>query len=200
MNVTQAIEARHAVKKYDTDFKISDSEIKEFMELVLKAPSSYNLQHWRFVDVQNEDLREQIKQAAYGQAQVSEASRLFVLCGDVKAWEKQPEQYWQHVPEDVRENIVKGLRNFYEGREWIQRDEVLRSAGLISMTLMLAATEKGWATGPMIGFDQDKVAQIINLPKDHIIAMLIVMGKPKDGTSKSGSHIAYDKAVVKNKF
>lgn len=66
---------------------------------------------------------------------------------------------------------------FHEGREWLQRDEVQRSIGIAMQTLMLVAQDLGYDSCPMIGFDIDKVAELINLPEDHVMGPMVAIGK-----------------------
>lgn len=200
MELSQAIERRRAVKKYDTEFQILEADFKELIKQATQSPSSFNIQHWRFVDVTDKEARLKIRAAAWDQAQVTEASKLLVLCADVKAWEKNPERYWSNAPQAVSEMMVPMIKGFYEGREWIQRDEALRSVGIISESLMLNATAMGLDTCPMIGFDQEAVGEIINLPEDHIIGMIIALGKRREEPFKHGGRLSFETVVVNNKF
>lgn len=200
MELTQAIERRRAVKKYDTEYEISEADFRALVELATQSPSSFNIQHWRFVDVTDKEARQKIRAAAWDQAQVTEASKLLVLCADVKAWEKNPERYWNNAPQAVSEMMVPMIKSFYEGREWIQRDEALRSVGIISESLMLNASAMGLDTCPMIGFDQEAVGEIINLPEDHIIGMIIALGKRREEPFQHGGRLNFETVVVNNKF
>ena len=53
--LAELIKSRHSVKKYDPSVKISDAELKEMLELAHKAPSSWNLQQWRFLVITSEE-------------------------------------------------------------------------------------------------------------------------------------------------
>jgi len=200
MNIKEITQHRRAVKKYDTGYQISESDFNELMEQAMQAPSSFNIQHWRFVDVQDTEARQKIREAAWDQAQVTEASRLLVLCADVKAWEKDAARYWDNAPQEVSDIMVPMIKDFYDGREWIQRDEALRSVGIVAEALMMNATAMGLDTCPMIGFDQDVVGEIINLPEDHIIGMMITLGKRREEPFPHGGRLSLDKTVITNKF
>ncbi|NCU18404.1 hypothetical protein GW534_11825 [Bacillus sp. P1(2020)] len=63
--------------------------------------------------------------------------------------------------------------------EDFQRDEAIRNASLSAMLFMLAAKDKGWDTCPMIGFDPDKVREILNIDEQYEIALMITIGKEK---------------------
>ena len=200
MKVSEALEHRRAVKHFDATHEMPAAEFKKMMDLVLYSPTSFNIQNWRFVHVTDKDKRAQIKEAAWNQAQITDASALIILCADVNAWKKDPARYWKHAPKETADMLVPMIGSFYEGREWIQRDEAFRSVGIAAQSLMLLAKEMGYDSCPMIGFDQDAVAKIINLPKDHVIGMIVTIGKQKTAAHPRGGSIDYTEAVIENNF
>lgn len=200
MNVRDAISKRRAVKHFDADHVMAEDDFKALIETALLSPSSFNLQHWRFVRVRDDEKRTAIRAAAWDQAQVTEASELLVLCADLRAWKNDAAYVWRDAPAEVSELMQSMIGPFYEGKDQLQRDEALRSVGIISQTLMLAAQEIGYDTCPMIGFDADKVAEIINLPEDHIIGMIITLGKRSKEPFEHGGRLSYEKALVENEF
>ena len=200
MNVTTAIETRRSIKAYDTAHKLSETEISKLMSLAMLSPTAFNIQHWRFVLVDDAALRAQIQAVSWNQAQVTEASLLIVLAADVQAWAKQPERYWQDAPKAVADILVPAITQYYTGNEQAQRDEAMRSCGMAAMNIMLAAKEMGYDTCPMDGFDFDAVAKLLNLPADHIPTMFITVGKAiKEARPRSGQ-LAMDEVVIRNKF
>jgi nitroreductase len=200
MNVSQAIEARRAVKHYDANHRMTEAEIEKLMSLALLAPTAFNIQNWRFVLVRDPELRKQIRAVAWDQAQVTEASLLIVLCADLKSWEKNPSRYWANAPQPVREYLVPAIDKYYRGREQVQRDEGMRSCGLAAQTLMLAAKEMGYDSCPMDGFDYDAVGKLINLPTDHAVAMFVAIGKPTQAAWPLPGQLPLSEIVINNRF
>lgn len=200
MNVAQAIEARRAVKHYDPNHRMTDAEIGKLMELARLAPTAFNIQNWRFVLVRDPELRKQIRAVAWDQAQVTDASLLIVLCADLKAWEKDPGRYWANAPKPVHDYMASAIDQYYRGREWVQRDEGMRSCGMAAQTIMLAAKELGYDTCPMDGFDYDAVGKLINLPPNHAVAMFVVVGKPTQAAWERPSQIPEREAVIIERF
>ena len=187
MDIKEAIRERRSVKHFDPDHVMTESEIEDLMEHTILSPTAFNIQHWRFVRVQDQAKRQQIQEASWGQAQVTEASLLLVLCADLNAWEKQPERYWKNAPQEVQDFLLPAIENYYTNHHQAQRDECFRSASIAATTIMLMAKGMGYDSCPMDGFDFDKVAKIINLPHDHIITMMITVGKKKiDARPRSG--------------
>lgn len=200
MEVSKAIELRRSVKAFDPNHRMSEAEIDKLLSLALLSPTAFNIQNWRFVVASDPALRKEIRQAAWDQAQVTDASLLVVLCADLKAWEKEPGRYWMDAPQPVQDFIVPAIGQYYAGREQAQRDEAMRSCGIAAMALMLAAKEMGYDSCPMDGFDFDAVGKFINLPQDHVIAMFVAIGKGiKEPWPRSGQ-LPMGEVVVQNRF
>ena len=177
MDVFEAIETRRAVKHFDPDHRMEAAEVERLLAAALQAPTSFNIQHWRFVVVRDPELRKQIRAVGNDQAQMTDASLLVLMTADVDAWKKEPQRYWRNAPEEVAELLVNWMGPFHEGREQLQRDEAQRSIGMAMQTLMLAARGMGYDSCPMIGFDHEKVAELIRLPEDHCMGPMVAIGK-----------------------
>ncbi len=200
MKTEEAIRARRAVKHYDANHKMTSEEENELLSLAVLSPTAFNIQNWRFVVVADPELRKQIRGVAWDQAQVTDASLFIVLCADTKSWEKQPVRYWVNAPKEVQEFMVPAIDTYYREKEQVQRDEAMRSCGIAAQTLMLAAKSMGYDSCPMDGFDFDKVAELINLPADHLVAMFVAIGKCTKESWPRPGQLDLDQVVVKNKF
>lgn len=200
MEVLEAIENRRAIKHYDASATIPENDFDKLMSSVLLAPTSYNIQNWRFVRVKDKALRERVKEAAWGQAQVSDAAELIIFCGYLDAWRDRPERYWVNADDKTRSVLLPMIESFYSGKDQLQRDEAMRSCGIAAQTLMLAAKALGYDTCPMIGFDPDAVAKLINLPKGYVVAMLVVIGKAEKPARARGGQLPMSEVVIKNQF
>jgi nitroreductase len=201
MDTFAAIEKRRAIKAFDPDHRLTAEEERKLFEATIQAPTSFNIQHWRFVVVRDPELRARIrKEFGNDQAQMTDASLLVIFTADTKAWEKDPARYWQNAPQEVADLLVGWMGPFHEGREWLQRDEAQRSIGLAMQTMMLAATDMGYASCPMIGFDIEGVAELIGLPDDHVMGPMVAIGKgTKDSWPKPGQ-LPLEELVFENTF
>ncbi|MGV7219990.1 MAG: nitroreductase family protein [Nitrospinales bacterium] len=179
MEFSGIIQNRRSVKSYDTEKTISDAELKGLFEDVILSPSSFNLQHWKFIAVKDPKQKSLLKEAAWGQQQVEDCSVAILVCGKLDAYTDAPLIH-KNAPPKVLEGMLPMIENFYKGNDRMQRDEAIRSASLAAMTLMYAAKNRGWATGPMIGFDQDAASQLLKLTPEYIPVMLLVLGHQKD--------------------
>ena len=167
---------------------------------MLESPTSFNIQHWRFVQIENQEQRKNIRAAAFDQAQITDASLLLIICADIKAWHKNPSRYWQNTSQDTQTAMLAMMKDFYAGKEQLQRDEALRSVGIVAQTAMLAAKCLGYDSCPMIGFDAEKVAALINLPDDHLIGMILTIGKASQAAHPKSGSLQLDDVLIKNCF
>ena len=200
MDTFDAINQRRSVKHYDPNHKFTDDEVNQLLSLAVLSPTSFNMQNWRFVLVKDSEIRKQIRAAAWDQAQVTDSSLLLVVCADLKSWKDNPSQYWVNAPKEAQDFLVPAMSPFYEGKDQLQRDEAMRSCGIAAQTIMLAAKAMGYDSNPMIGFDPEKVAEIVKLPENHVISMLIAVGKQIQPAMPRGGQLPLDKIVFTDRF
>ncbi|SHE44681.1 nitroreductase family protein [Vibrio gazogenes] len=200
MNTIEAIRHRRSIKQYDPNYVMNQEDLNTILQAAVLAPTSFNIQHWRFVHVQDQAIRQQLRAAAWDQAQVTDASTLLLVTGDTLSWQESPERYWANVDQQTRETLVTMLQDFYRDREWLQRDEVIRSGAMAAQNIMLAAEDLGYQTSPMIGFDIDKVGEIIRLPENHVIVMMLAIGKGTTQAYPRGGQLPLSEIVIKDQF
>ncbi|MCI4433339.1 MAG: nitroreductase family protein [Nitrosopumilus sp.] len=200
MDTFEAINSRRSIKNFDKNYKMSQDEISKLLEVAILSPTSYNIQNWRFVIITEQDLKDRLSELSWGQKQVSDASLVIVLCADLKSWNKNPERYWINIPEESRKFLVDAMKSSYNEKPQVQRDEAMRSCGIAAQTLMLAAKSMGYDTCPMEGFDFDAVSRLISLPDDHVISMMVVVGKAIKNASPRGGQLPLSEIVFENSF
>lgn len=200
MNVEEAIRSRRACKKFDPDFRLEAEEKKTLLQLALLAPTAFNLQHVRFVDITDPDLRQQLREVAWNQPQVTDAAMLVVLCGKIDSWDQNAKDIWQSLEEPIRQQVLTSIDSYYRDKPKVQRDEVMRSCGLVAQTLMLAAQGRGLDSCPMDGFDFDAVARLIGLPDNHVIGLMVAVGKRAAEPFARIGKLSLEEAVIENRF
>ncbi|AEF55260.1 nitroreductase family protein [Marinomonas posidonica] len=200
MSVFNLIEKRRSIKHFDPDHKMSDQAFHKLINASILAPTSFNIQHWRFVRVVDSQQRQKIQHAAWNQEQISSASELVIIVANTQAWSDNPRRYWKNTPNEVQDMLVSMLENFYQDKAWLQRDEAIRSGAMAGQNLMLAAEEMGYNTSPMIGIEFDKVADLIKLPKDHVIVMMLAIGKGTKPAQPRGGQLPVEELVIEDAF
>jgi nitroreductase len=179
MELLDTIRARRSVKHYDPNHRLTESELRHLLSHSVLAPSSFNMQNWHFVVVTDRAVQEQICVAGWNQAQLRDASATIVLCGNLKGWDNT-ERYLRKAPDDVKKMFGGMVPGFYAKNEQFERDEAVRSVGLVAMNLMLIAKDMGYDTCPMIGYDAAKVAEVVELPEGVPPLMIITVGVAKE--------------------
>lgn len=178
---------RHSVRHFDASHKLSEQEIKELLELAGSAPSSWNLQHWKFIAFTEAAAKEKLLPIANGQKQVVDASVTVAVLGDLQA-NRNVEAVYGPVIQAGLENAYAGysshtamtaqIEEAYAGdSSSYRRDEAIRNASLAAMQLMLAAKAKGFDSGPMVGFDANAFVQAFHVPPRYIPVLLVAIGK-----------------------
>ena len=200
MKTEEAIRTRRAIKHYDANHSMTPEEVNALLSLAILSPTAFNIQNWRFVVVTDPELRKQIREVAWDQAQVTDASLFIVLCADLKSWEKQPSRYWVNAPKEIQEFMLPAIDKYYRGKDQVQRDEAMRSCGITAQTLMLAARSMGYDSCPMDGFDFEKVSELINLPAEHVIAMFVAIGKCTKESWPRPGQLDLNEVIIKNRF
>ena len=106
MDAIEAIYGRRSVKHYDPDHEMPETDLRKLLEAAMQSPTSFNIQHWRFVVVKDKSLRGEIRAAGFDQAQMTDASILLVMTADTMAWKRDPGRYWKHAPVEVAKMLV----------------------------------------------------------------------------------------------
>lgn len=186
MDTLETIKHRISANHFDTSKPLSEAEITELVAYASEAPSSYNIQHWRFIAVTKPEEKARLKAVAYNQPKVADAAVTFIVLGDTLAYERLAQIYQPLVdagamPQEMANRVVAMATGAYQNDPQKQRDEAIRGASLAAMTLMLAAEAKGLVSGPMIGFDPDGVKREFNIADRYVPVMLIAAGHPAPG-------------------
>lgn len=174
---------RHSVRAYDPSVKISREELTEMLKLATTAPSSSNLQPWRFLIIDDQKLKEELYPIANNQQQVIDAAAVIAVLGDLRSYEQAEAIYSKAVEngfmdETTKTAFVSRLVQMYGGIGPEKLHQInLLDAGLVSMQLMLVAKAKGYDTVPMGGFNAEKFAEAYALPEALKPILLIAVGK-----------------------
>jgi nitroreductase len=199
MDTLELIKQRISANKFDPARKLSREEIKELVAYATEAPSSYNIQHWRFVALTEEADKERLKAVAYGQQKVVDAAVTFIVLGDLRGHERlgdilKPFVEAGQMKPEMAEAWVQQVNYRYADAQ-NARDEAIRSASLAAMTLMIAAAAKGLASGPMIGFDPEGVKREFNISDRYVPVMLLTVGYPAPGNWPRKPRLSVDEVL-----
>ena len=180
--VLELIRGRVTVERFDPSRPLSEEQIRSLVRDATEAPSSFNIQHWRFVAVRDPADKQQLMEVAYGQSQVAEAAVTFIVLGDLHGVDKLPEAMDLAVrqgalPSEKADAWIEMASRLYAD-EQMARDEAIRSCSLAAMTMMLAAEAQGLAVSPLVGFDPDQLRERFAVDECYLPVMLLAVGYP----------------------
>lgn len=172
---------RRSIRAYDPHTKISRDEMIDILTEASRAPSSMNMQPWRFVVVETNEGKEMLRPVLYGNmTQLVTSSAMICIFIDLKKYEYAETIYNKAVdqglmPEDVRDKQLRSITNMIHT---LNPDDVLKGGlidgGLISMQLMHVARLHGYDTCPIGGFKHDLIAKTLGLDETRYIPVMIL--------------------------
>lgn len=206
LTTAQAIRQRRSIKSFKTD-PIPEPVLKELVDLMREAPSSWNFQPTRVVLIRSKEQKEALAAAAWGQKQIIEAPVTFVFAVAVRGWEKHMDAIikdgitsgaWPEKFADFIKENAPGYQNRLAERE---REYAMKDAMIMATTLALAAESKGYGTCYMNGWDESKVLEIIGLQQDKKlgIALVLPVGVPATRPKNPG-RLNAEKVVFTDKI
>ncbi|MGL2993798.1 NAD(P)H-dependent oxidoreductase [Flavobacterium sp. TSSA_36] len=171
---------RYATKKFDSSKKISNADLDTLKEAIRLSSSSYGLQLYKVIVVDNPEIRAQLQPAAWGQSQITEASHLFVFANQTTVGSEDIEGYLKNAEQtrNLPEGAMNAYGDFMKGgllnltddakKIWTAKQTYLALANLLN-----AAAELQIDTTPMEGFDPTQFNTILGLDKLNLNAAVV---------------------------
>lgn len=172
---------RRAVKQYDPEFKLSEAEILDLLDAANKAPSAWNLQHWKFMVMHSDESKAQLLPIAFNQQQVVDASAVIVILGDKEANKNideicAPDIEKGRMTEEIKARLLSQVNNVYENEHYAYEAAVMNST-FPAMQIMNFATLRDLGTCAIGGFNRTQLIETFNIDKRYVPTMLITVGK-----------------------
>lgn len=197
-DIIDAFQFRHATKEFDATKKLSDDEINFILQTANLSPSSFGFEPWHFVVVQDPELRESLKEQAWGAPLKLDTASHFILGLSMKApMTKWDSTYIMHMlkevkqmPEDVIEMYLKFYREFQERDFDLDTDKKLfdwasKQTYIALGNMMTAAALTGIDSCPIEGFHQEKTETLLkekfNIDTDQYgLSFMVAFGHRKE--------------------
>lgn len=171
---------RYATKKFDTSHKMPEATWAALQHSMVLAPSSYGLQPWKFLVVVDKAIRKQLREVAYNQPQITDASYLVVLARKKVVTAEDVGHYIERIASvrGVSKESLSGFRDAMLGTiagltpekmdVWTSRQVYIALGFFLSTAAML-----GVDACPMEGFDAAKFDQILGLEHQGLAATVV---------------------------
>lgn len=170
--IIEAFNYRHATKHFDANKEIEQSDFKTILEAGRLSPSSLGLEPWKFIVIQNKELREKLKPISMGaQGQLETASHFVLILARKNVTFKSP--YVQHLLKNVKKYdestfpaVEEKFDNFQTGFHINDNARTLfdwasKQTYIALVNMMTSAALLGIDSCPMEGFDLDRVTQLL---------------------------------------
>lgn len=158
MDLVEAIRQRCSVRKYKNEpVKIDD--VLEILNIAKEAPSSGNIQNWRFIIVTDDSKRKEISIACLNQLWMVEAPVHIVICND-----------YQEVIDNYDE----------QGKKYS-----MQNCAIVAQNIMLAALEYNLGTCFVAAFDDFAIRRILNIPESIDIEAIITLGHSNESVKEN---------------
>lgn len=179
--IINALNWRYAVKTFNPEKKVSADDLQTILESGRLAPSSTGIEPWKFLVVENVELRKKIREVAYDQTKVTDASHLIVLTRRTDSENLVNELITRAAAiQGKTEEDLAGLRGIAQGGldglpTPEAKDAYIMSQVYIALGFMIeTAALLGIDTCPMLGFDPNKTNEILNLGSKNLSATVLL--------------------------
>ena len=175
---------RRSIRNFDPSVKIPREELLEILDKTVTAPSSVNMQPWRFVVVDSEEGKEKLEPfVSYNGLQNETSSAMVLIFADLKSQKRAEEIYGKAVaqgkmPEEVKEKQLSSIVPMYENAPRDVMNEIVHiDASLAAMQLMLVARSYGYDTNAIGGYKKEGLAKAFGLEADCSLLLVRPMKK-----------------------
>ncbi|WP_215113366.1 nitroreductase family protein [Exiguobacterium sp. s63] len=172
---------RKSIRVYDENVKISQEEMLEMIQEATTAPSSVNMQPWRFVVVESPEAKETLKPLIrFNTRQNDSSAAMLLIFGDMECYEYGEQIYDQAVaegkmPQEVRDQQLGAIIPYYKNLSKQEMNDIVKiDASLAAMQFMLTARAHGYDTNPIGGFEKDQLAEAFGLDKNRYVPVMIL--------------------------
>lgn len=172
---------RKSVRVYDETVKIPHEEMLAMIDEAVTAPSSVNMQPWRFVVVESEAEKAKLQPLLrFNTRQNATSSAMILIFGDLQCYEYGKTIYNRAVeegkmPPEVRDQQLATIIPYYKNFSKEHMNDVVKiDSSLAAMQLMLVARAHGYETNPIGGFEAELLAETVGLDKERYLPVMIL--------------------------
>ncbi|WP_394747540.1 NAD(P)H-dependent oxidoreductase [Spongiimicrobium salis] len=181
MKLIENLKWRYATKQYDSSKKVNSEDIEKIKEAIQLSATSYGLQLFKVLIVEDPVIREKLKPVSWGQPQITDASHLFVFCGYNDITDEDVEAYinLKAQIQGVQVADLKDASDFMKMKmkEKSAEEKPLWTAKQTYIALsnaLNACAELQLDSTPIEGFDPEAYSEILNLKDKGLNASVVL--------------------------
>lgn len=180
MDILEKLEWRYATKKFDATKKLDKDKLNRILRATSLSASSYGLQPYKVLVIEDATVREKLKAVSYGQPQITDASQLIVFVRYSDLSEKHVDQFIRNIA-TTRSVEVEALAGYSGLMKQVVANLDETKAGIWTSkqaylalgTLLTAAAAEGVDACPMEGFDAAQYDEILGLKEKNLATVVI---------------------------
>ena len=192
MELIKNLEWRYATKKFDPTRKVSREAMNQLKRAIQLAVSSYGLQFYKVLIIEDPEVREHLKPASWNQSQITDASHLLVFCNYTDVNDQDVDDFIRLTSETrgIELSQIRGYGDFIKGKlneksdtqkqNWLERQPYIALANLL-----MACAELKIDACPMEGFEPEKYNEILGLDQQGLNACVIATVGYRDSSDRS---------------
>lgn len=180
MDILKKLAWRYATKKFDPAKKLDERQLERILRATQLSASSYGLQPYKVIVVEDAAVREKLRAVSNNQAQITDASHLIVFARYENLGEQHVERYIDNIAStrNVERSVLTGFEEMLKGRvNSLDEDMAATWTGkqvyLALGTLLTASAADGIDTCPMEGFNAAAYDEILGLKEKDLRTVVI---------------------------
>jgi nitroreductase len=187
----ETLQFRHACKIFDSSKDISKKDFKNIIDMAALSPSSFGLEQWSILSIEDKESRERLKPICWGQEQITTSSKLLIILA--RKEDMDPNSSYvknmfkrKKLPKDIYKVYMKKYRDFIgkkskkERVSWSQKQCYIYATNLVN-----AAASLKIDSCMIEGFEHKKVTKLLNIDrKKYEIALIVALGYRKSEQPK----------------
>lgn len=179
--ILESLSWRYATKKFDSSKKLTAEQFETLLEALRLTPSSFGLQPWKFVVVENPSMREELVGHSWGQRQVADASHLLVLCRKTALDASLVESYIADMiqktgaPAEALQGYKDMMLGFIQNlsqeiaASWAEKQVYIALGNIMTVAASLEID-----TCPMEGFSKAEYDRVLGLTDMGLASVLVL--------------------------
>lgn len=200
MTTLEALAWRYATKVFDPTQSVSDDDLRTILEAGRLAPSSFGVEPWQFIVVENPEVRAKLRAASYDQPKVTDAAHIIVIARRTDARANITRELIERTAriQNVAPESLDGLRDMVDGsitrRSDAELDAWVTAQTYIALGVMITTASLMHIDNcPMEGFDNAAVDALLGLPAQHLASTtMLALGKRGDDPAAARPKVRRD--------
>lgn len=181
INTIEALNWRYATKSFDTTKKVSQSDLDEIIECFRLTPSSFGLEPWKLIVIENDELKNELVNYSYNQKQVGESSHLLVFTIRTDLDDNFIDEHLDNntkITGATRESLIgyeNVMKSYFSAMDQEAKEKWAREQVFISLWIVLTFLAQKWIDSCAIWwFNSSKYDELLWLSEKKLKSVVVL--------------------------